>query len=94
MNIAEIKSRTVAGAVAGNVTVTGIKKGDTLIMVQPVNVASAPRTSEFTVTADDTINNTGGTSTATQVLLVMWEAEGGLRALGTFDSTRTGRSNY
>lgn len=93
-DLADIRSRTVAGAVAGNITVTGIKKGDRVLVVQPVNVAGAGIGREFTATADDTINNTGGTSSATQTLLVIWEAQGGGRALGTFDSTRTGRSNY
>lgn len=68
-----IRTRTVAGAAAGDLTVTGIKKGDKLIAVQPVSVASANLVGEFTVTADDTINNTGGTSSATQVVLVIWE---------------------
>ena len=75
----DIRSRTVAGAVAGNIAVVGIKKGDKLIAVVPINVASAERTAEFTATADDVINNTGGTSTATQTLLVQWEARGGGR---------------
>lgn len=92
MDVPDIKTRSVAGAAAGNLTVTGIKKGDRLIAVQPVGVASANLVGQFTVTADDTINNTGGTSTAAQFVLVMWEARGGARALGTFDSTRTGRS--
>lgn len=67
-----LKSRTVAGAAAGNLTVTGIKVGDKILCVQPVSVASAELTGEFTVTAADTINNTGGTSSATQTVLVMW----------------------
>jgi hypothetical protein len=94
MDALDIKSRTVAGAAAGNLTVTGIKKGDRLISVQPVNVAAANLVGEFTVTADDTINNTGGTSSATQVVLVIWEAQGGGRALGEFNTARLGRSNF
>jgi|GraSoiStandDraft_4_1057263.scaffolds.fasta_scaffold44309_4 uncharacterized protein YjdB len=93
-NIHELESRTVAGAAAGNITVTGIKKGDSLIIVQAVNVAAPNRASEFTVTADDTINNTGGTTTATQTLLVMWEQQGGGRAFGTRDALNPGRSGF
>lgn len=70
-----IRTRTVAGAVAGNLTVTGIRVGDVLKVVQPVDVAAANLASEFTVTADNTINNTGGTSSATQTVLVMWIAK-------------------
>jgi hypothetical protein len=69
---ASLKSRTVAGAVAGNITVTGIKKGDKLLIVQQVNAAGAELTSEFTITADNTINNTGGTNTTGMTLLVLW----------------------
>lgn len=67
-----LKSRVVAGAAAGNLTVTGIKKGDTLIVVQRTDAAAASIVGEFTVTADDTINNAGGTSTAGGIVLVMW----------------------
>lgn len=91
MDAQDIKTRTVAGAVAGNLAVPGIKKGDRIISVQPVSVAGANLAAEFTATADDTINNTGGTSTATQVVLVMWQALGGGRE---FNKGRTGRSSY
>lgn len=86
----EIRTRTVAGAAAGNLTVTGIKKGDRLIAVQPVSLAAANLVNEFDITADDTINNTGGTSSATQTVLVMWESYQGGRS-GTGGS---GRSAY
>lgn len=77
------KFRLVAGAAAGNITVTGIKLGDTLTGVTAVGLAEgAPNTftghteqlSEFSITADNTINNTGGTSTAGKLVLVAWEA--------------------
>lgn len=86
-----VRTRTVAGAVAGNLTVTGIKKGDKLMNVQPVSAASADLVGEFTVTADNTINNTGGTSTAAQTVLVIWETNAGGR-----DGIRlpVGRSPY
>lgn len=57
------------GAVAGPVTVTGILANDQIRSV--LNVTDgATLTAEFTVTADDTIDNTGGTSTATKILVV------------------------
>ena len=69
--------RAVPGAVAGNVTVTGIKKGD--LITEVLNITDGvDLTSQFRATAnarvaaDNTINNTGGTSTATKILLVRW----------------------
>lgn len=88
-----LNSRTVAGAVAGNITVTGIKKGDRILLVQPVNAAGANVASQFSATADDTINNTGGSSTATQTLLVVWEVLGGGRALGKLTTANSGRAS-
>ena len=72
-----IRVAHVAGAAAGAMTVTGIKKGDKLIAVVRIDAAGADLVSEFTVTADNTIDNTGGTSTAGQTVLVMWEAYAG-----------------
>ncbi len=74
VDLRSLKSRTVAGAIAGNITVTGIKTSDKLISVQPVNVASADLGGEFKITADNTINNAGGSSTATMIVLVTWIA--------------------
>lgn len=66
-----IGQTTASGAAAGDVTVTGIKPDDELVAV--INLAdAADLTDEFTITADDTINNAGGTSTATDNLLVTW----------------------
>lgn len=74
-----LRTRTVAGASAGNVTVTGIKVGDTLVAVQRVNTAGADLSDEFTITAANTINNTGGTATTGMTLLVIWySADSGL----------------
>jgi hypothetical protein len=67
-----LTSAVVAGAAAGDLTVAGIKVGDTLISVQRIDAAGANLVDEFTITAADTINNAGGTSTATQTVLVMW----------------------
>lgn len=66
-------SQTVAdGAVAGDVTVTGIAIADKLVSV--INLTDGTDiTSEFTISAADTINNTGGATTAGDTLLVVWE---------------------
>lgn len=59
------------GASAGDVTVPGIKTTDKILLVQSVTIvagatvsATADLTSEFTVKSANTVNNTGGTSTA------------------------------
>lgn len=74
-----LKTAVVAGAAAGNVTVTGISAADELLAVivldrdaTAANITLAQLTSEFTITAADTINNTGGTSTSGNALLVIW----------------------
>ena len=66
-----------AGAAAGDVTLTGIKTTDELLYVQSASfdgdgdiVAVAELTDEFSITDADTINNTGGTSTADELLSV------------------------
>lgn len=71
-----LKVAVIAGGAAGNHTVTGIRVGDELVSV--IHVAGAGTdvtdianlTSEFSVSADDTINNTGGTSSAGGKLLI------------------------
>ena len=60
-----------AGGGAGDITVTGIKVGDKLNLVYNVT-DHAVLTSEFTITDDDTINNTGGTATTGDDLLVAY----------------------
>ena len=76
-----LKRRWIAGGVAGNLVATGIKKGDLLAYVGGFTlVEGVPNTfnvlndltSQFTVSADNQINNTGGTSSAGGVLLVEW----------------------
>lgn len=62
----------VAGAVAGDVAVSGIKLGDNLVSVLDMTNL-VDYTSEFSITADGVINNTGGTTTATTVLKVFYE---------------------
>ena len=66
----------VAGAAAGNLTVTGISLQDRILSVQTLNVTSgavADLTSEFTITAANTINNGGGTATTGAGVFVEWE---------------------
>lgn len=72
---ADITVTTVAGAAAGDVTVTGIATTDTLVAVVNIDIggdAITTLTSEFTISAADTINNTGGTSSAGGVLFIIY----------------------
>lgn len=72
----------LAGAAAGNITLTGIRLNEDFLSQVMVfgltegvpNTFSgiADLTSEFNITANDTINNTGGTSTAAKLVLVIW----------------------
>lgn len=87
---ANLRRRSVAGAAAGNVVVTGIKKGDALVSVVNQAAAGPDLVGEFNVTADDTINNAAGTNTTGMVLSVMWEVTGG----GRQGSRGTGRSQF
>ena len=79
-----IRVSIVAGGAAGDHTLTGIKagtgkggaqRGDQLISVLHQDGTSGilvDLTSEFSITADDTINNTGGTATTSDFLIVIW----------------------
>ena len=64
-----IVAKLINGGAAGNHTVSGIRVGDSLISVIQFDVDTggivgvADLTSEFTITGNDTINNTGGTDT-------------------------------
>lgn len=77
----DLKQTIVAGAAAGNVTVTGIKPFDKLVSVLHVDFTDASETgqdltSEFSITAVDTINNTGGTaSTGGFLIVTYWRAD-------------------
>lgn len=57
------------GGSAGALTATGVKSSDKLLLVQALTLSTgapnavADLTSEFTITADNTVNNTGGTAT-------------------------------
>lgn len=76
------RQAVVAGAAAGNVTVTGVKARDRLMSVLRVAGAGdavtdvTNLTSEFTITAANTINNAGGTATTSAKLIVTWLAVG------------------
>jgi hypothetical protein len=71
-DLRQLRSATVAGGAAGNLTVAGITVFDKLVTVLDVSAADANLVDEFTVTAADTINNTGGTATTDMILLVQW----------------------
>jgi hypothetical protein len=72
-----LKKALIAGGAAGDRTVTGIKSGDELVQVlQFVGAGVAltdivDLTSEFTA-ATGKINNSGGTATTGDKLLVLW----------------------
>ena len=80
-----VRTKVIAGGAAGNHTVTGIAVGDALRSVLKLDFtlaegtpntrtwATSDLTSEFTITAADTINNTGGTDTTGAILVVVFE---------------------
>ena len=75
-----LRNVAIAGGAAGDHTVTGIKPQDKLISVIDLDPADGGAgisglvdlTSEFTITAVDTINNVGGT--ASNFLTVLYIA--------------------
>lgn len=73
-----LKAAVISGGSAGAHTVTGITTSDELVLVLQVAGAGtdvtdiADLTSEFSITAGDTINNTGGTDTTGGKLLVLY----------------------
>ena len=78
-----ISQTVVAGGAAGDFTVTGIKPRDTLVSVVALQVGAAvgvdgveDLTGEFSISAADTINNTGGTASTGGRLQVMWLSAG------------------
>ena len=74
-----IKGALIAGGAAGNHTVTGIATADALIQVLYFVGAGtdvtdvSDLTSEFTISAANTINNTGGTATTGGKLQVFYQ---------------------
>jgi hypothetical protein len=77
-NVAGLKMAIIAGGAAGNHTVTGIALGDRLVAVIHGTTAAALEsiadlTSEFTISATNTINNAAGTDTTNDSLTVFYE---------------------
>jgi len=71
-----VQKSIINGGAAGAHTVSGILLNDRLVCVWEQDGASGLLTdlsSEFTITADDTIDNTGGTATAGDTLIVEWQ---------------------
>jgi hypothetical protein len=83
-DLRNLKTKLVLGAVAGNVTVTGIRTNDKILAVHEIDFTltegvpntrtwvPADRTAEFKIAANNVINNAAGTSTANKLLLVIW----------------------
>lgn len=81
-NVPKLKISLVLGGAAGNLAVAGIRPGMNILSVVAFGLTEgapntfsglADLTSEFTITANDTINNTGGTSTADKLVIVHYE---------------------
>lgn len=83
--IPRVRFTFLDGDSAGDVTLTGITTDDRLLSVQVIDLAlteAAPNTtdswspsdltSEFSITAADTINNADGTDTTGDLLFVVW----------------------
>ena len=76
-----VTTTIVAGAAAGDITITGIKTRDTLSSVlfvdfQDATDAGSDLTSEFSISAANTINNAGGTASTGGHLVVTYLSVG------------------
>lgn len=73
-SLSDLNFSLISGGAAGDHTVTGIASGDEILAVlhYTTGAALADLTSEFSVSAANTINNTGGTDTTSDQLLVIW----------------------
>jgi len=76
-----VKTTIIAGGAAGNHTITGIKTRDQLVSVLFVDFTDASETgsdltSEFSISAANTINNTGGTDSTGGFLVVTYLSVG------------------
>ena len=72
-----LKCNMISGGAAGDFTVTGIATTDQIVSVWHVSTAAAVATiaditAEFDITAANTINNTDGTATTDDQLIVFW----------------------
>jgi hypothetical protein len=88
----------IAGGAAGALVLTGIKATDRLISVLRVNrdataanIDVTDVTAEFTISDDDEIDNTGGTNTTGDALIVTWETPSPIRARALQASTGAGQ---
>jgi len=70
MDPAFLTQTIIAGGAAGAHTVTGIVATDSLVNV--LSLANGDLTAEFTITGADTIDNTGGTATVGDFLIVSY----------------------
>ncbi len=77
--VPRMRTFVAAGGAAGDITVTGIALGDNLISVLAhqtggaVGIDSvADLTSEFSISAADTINNDGGTASTNGYLVILY----------------------
>ena len=79
--LTKVRTDYLAGAAAGDHTLTGIETIDFLVKVtQIILLEGAPNTfdtpvdisDEFTITATDTINNATGTDTTGDLLAIEW----------------------
>jgi hypothetical protein len=73
----DLKQSVISGGAAGAHTVTGIAVGDELVSVMEFATAASiatltDLTSEFTISDTDEIDNTDGTATTSDALLVTW----------------------
>jgi hypothetical protein len=68
---ASLRQAILTGGAAGAHTVPGITAASVLLAVTDLTDL-VDLTSEFTITADDTIDNTGGTATTSDKLQVWW----------------------
>jgi hypothetical protein len=75
-----ITNFNATGGAAGNITATGVAVGDTLLAVMGVKDSDQSRTdftSQFTITATNTINNSAGSATTGYHLAVVWRTASG-----------------
>ena len=78
MHFAAFKTAVIDGGAAGDHTVTGIATADQIVSVVHLVgdgtqlTGAAALTSEFSITATNTINNAGGTATTNGKLIVTY----------------------
>jgi hypothetical protein len=95
---ASVKQAVIAGGAAGNHTVAGLATTDRLVSVivldrdgTAANINLVNLTSEFTITAANTIANADGTATTGDALLVTWESARPVKARALQAATGAGQ---